>query len=85
MSSFNMQTVVVVDLPTDISEILVNITSSVNSPDNQDDRAMVLKSNPSSVPNENKNSISYISYFLIATTIILLALTAVFSKEELNN
>jgi presenilin-like A22 family membrane protease len=80
-----MQTVVVVDLPTDISEILVNITSSVNSPDNQDDRAMVLKSNPSSVPNENKNSISYISYFLIATTIILLALTAVFSKEELNN
>jgi hypothetical protein len=44
-------------------------TESVNSPDNVGARAMVLKFDPPSIPNENKNSIPYVSYLLIAAII----------------
>jgi hypothetical protein len=45
------------------------VTVSVNSPDNVGARAMVLKFDPPSIPNENKNSIPYVSYLLIAAII----------------
>jgi len=46
------------------------------------ERAMVLKFDPPSVPNENKNSNIYISHFLIATIIALIAATAIFIKRR---
>jgi hypothetical protein len=44
---------------------------------------MVLKLDPPSVSNENKNSIPYASYFLIAVLITLIALIAVFIKRRI--
>jgi hypothetical protein len=76
-TSFDTQTGVVA---TASSPALVTV--SVNSPDNVGARAMVLKFDPPSIPNENKNSIPYVSYFLIATIIIPLALIAVFIKRR---
>jgi hypothetical protein len=70
---------------TDITAInpLVDITASVSSPDNAGARAMVLKFDPPSVSNENKTSIPYISYLLIAAIISLIALIAVFIKRRI--
>jgi hypothetical protein len=58
------------------------VTVSVNSPDNVGARAMVLKFDPPSIPNENKNSIPYVSYLLIAAIITLIALFGVFIKRK---
>jgi hypothetical protein len=73
------------DIVTDItaSNPLVDITTSVSSPDNAGARAMVLKFDPPSVSNENKTSIPYVSYLLIATIISLITLIAVFIKRRL--
>jgi hypothetical protein len=79
-TSFNTQTSIVT---TTSLPALVDITASVNSPDNQDGRAMVLKFDPPSVSNENKTSIPYISYLLIAAIISLIALIAVFIKRRI--
>jgi hypothetical protein len=57
-------------------------TVSVNSPDNVGARAMVLKFDPPSIPNENKNSIPYVSYLLVAVIITLIALLGVFIKRK---
>jgi hypothetical protein len=57
-------------------------TVSVNSPDYVGARAMVLKFDPPSIPNENKNSIPYVSYLLIAAIITLIALFGVFIKRK---
>jgi hypothetical protein len=65
------------------SNPLVDITTSVSSPDNAGARAMVLKFDPPSVSNENKTSIPYVSYLLIATIISLITLIAVFIKRRL--
>ena len=61
---------------------LVDITASVDSPDNAGSRAMVLKFDPPSIPNENKNSIPYVSYLLVAVLITLIALLGVFIKRK---
>jgi hypothetical protein len=58
------------------------VTVSVNSPDNVGARAMVLKFDPPSIPNENKNSIPYVTYLLIAAIITLIALFGVFIKRK---
>ena len=58
------------------------VTVDVNSPDNVGARAMVLKFDPPSIPNENKNSIPYVSYLLIAAIITLVALFGVFIKRK---
>jgi hypothetical protein len=70
---------------TDITESnpLDDITASVSSPDNAGARAMVLKFDPPSVSNENKTSIPYVSYLLIAAIISLITLIAVFIKRRL--
>jgi hypothetical protein len=65
------------------SNPLVDITISVSSPDNAGARAMVLKFDPPSVSNENKTSIPYVSYLLIAAIISLITLIAVFIKRRL--
>jgi hypothetical protein len=65
------------------SNPLDDITTSVSSPDNAGARAMVLKFDPPSVSNENKTSIPYVSYLLIATIISLITLIAVFIKRRL--
>jgi hypothetical protein len=65
------------------SNPLVDITTSVSSPDNAGARAMVLKFDPPSVSNENKTSIPYVSYLLIAAIISLITLIAVFIKRRL--
>jgi len=65
------------------SNPLVDITASVSSPDTAGARAMVLKFDPPSVSNENKTSIPYVSYLLIATIISLITLIAVFIKRRL--
>jgi hypothetical protein len=82
-TSFDTQAGIVVINDITASAPLVDITASVNSPDNAGSRAMVLKFDPPSVPNENKTSIPYVSYFLIATIITLIALSAVFIKRRL--
>jgi hypothetical protein len=74
---FDIQTGVVA---TASSPALVPV--SVNSPDNVGARAMVLKFDPPSIPNENKNSIPYVSYLLIAAIITLIALFGVFIKRK---
>jgi hypothetical protein len=79
-TSINTQTNIVT---TTSPPALIDITSNVNSPDNQDGRAMVLKFDPPSVSNENKTSIPYISYLLIAAIISLIALIAVFIKRRI--
>jgi hypothetical protein len=76
-TSFDIQTGVVA---TASSPALVTV--SVNSPDNVGSRAMVLKFDPPSIPNENKNSIPYVSYLLIAAIITLIALFGVFIKRK---
>jgi hypothetical protein len=58
------------------------VTVSVSSPDDVGARAMVLKFDPPSIPNENKNSIPYVSYLLIAAIITLIALFGVFIKRK---
>jgi hypothetical protein len=82
-TSFDTQTGVVAINNITASAPLVDITTNVNSPDNQDGRAMVLKFDPPSVSNENKTSIPYISYLLIAAIISLIALIAVFIKRRI--
>jgi hypothetical protein len=82
-TTFYTQAAIVVINDITASAPLVDITASVNSPDNAGSRAMVLKFDPPSVPNENKTSIPYVSYFLIATIITLIALSAVFIKRRL--
>ena len=76
-TSFDIQTGVVT---TASSPALVTV--SVNSPDNAGSRAMVLKFDPPSIPNENKNSIPYVSYLLVAVIITLIALFGVFIKRK---
>jgi hypothetical protein len=73
------------DIVTNItaSNPLVDITTSVSSPDNAGARAMVLKFDLPSVLNENKTSIPYVSYLLIATIISLITLIAVFIIKNL--
>jgi hypothetical protein len=80
---FDTQTGVVTVTDITLSNPLVDITSSVISTAPAGARAMVLKFDPPSVSNENKTSIPYISYLLIATIISLIALIAVFIKRRI--
>jgi hypothetical protein len=80
---FDTQTGVVTVTDITLSNPLDDITSSVISTAPAGARAMVLKFDPPSVSNENKTSIPYISYLLIATIISLIALIAVFIKRRI--
>jgi hypothetical protein len=80
-TTFNIANNIVTVTNITASNPLVDITASVSSPDGA--RAMVLKFDPPSVSNENKTSIPYISYLLIAAIISLIALIAVFIKRRI--